>query len=127
MAKTFKLNVSFPVTIVVPSDTEKDFSESREIARKIITENTKPLRGETKFRIELMASDKSDEEVLQTIFRAGIREFLRTDFAKEIGGTESNVRVGDTRVTFEARDVLARSCDCNACYECKIANGGRDE
>ncbi|WGH28288.1 hypothetical protein 10P302A_gene0028 [Pseudomonas phage 10P302A] len=103
MAKTFKLHVSFPMSLVVSTETVKDFQEAREMARKILAENTKPLKGETKFRVELMASDKDDDEVLQTIFRAGIRQVLREDFLKEVCGNESTGKIGDMKVVYAPR------------------------
>lgn len=129
MAKTLKLNVTFPMSIVVSSETIKDFAEAREEARKMLAdENIKArLKGETKYRVELLAGDKTDEQCFEQIYRQGIREFIKKDLAKEISGNEARLRIGDVKVTFEDRSVLARSCDCNACYECKIANGGRDE
>lgn len=121
MAKTFKAHVSFPLTLVVKTETVTDFLEAREEARKILASG-KVLKGESKFRIELMASDKPDDEVLQTIFRSGIREVLRKDFLSEIVGSESTGRIGDTLVVFEDRkvsvgEVLAPCC-CGNCARC---------
>jgi hypothetical protein len=121
MAKTFKAHVSFPLTIVVKTETVTGFLEAREEARKIPASG-KVLKGESKFRIELMASDKSDDEVLQTIFRSAIREVLRKDFMSEIVGSKSTCRIGDTLVVFEDRnvsvgEVLAHCC-CGNCARC---------
>lgn len=129
MAMTLKLNVTFPMSIVVSSETIKDFAEAREEARKILADEKAKsrLKGETKYRVELLAGDKTDEQCFEQIYRQGIRESIKKDLAKEIAGTESRVRVGDVKVAFEDRSVLARSCDCNACFECKIARGGSDE
>jgi hypothetical protein len=100
MAKTFKLNVSFPMTLKVSTDTVNEFLEARKDAREILASG-KVLKGESKFRVELLASDKEDDEVLQTIFRTGIREVIRKDLIKEICGNESTGSVGDTLVVFE--------------------------
>lgn len=127
MAKTLKLNVSFPMTIVVSTDTITALKETREEARLIPAEKIAELKGETKFRAELFRGDKSEEELLELIYRAGIREFITKDMRNEIAGNEAKIRLGSVKVSFEDSSVLARSCDCNACYECKIANGGRDE
>uniref|UniRef100_A0AAU6W3C5 Uncharacterized protein n=1 Tax=Pseudomonas phage Lepni01 TaxID=3138536 RepID=A0AAU6W3C5_9VIRU len=102
MAKTFKLNVSFPMSLVVSTETVKDFQEAREMAREILASG-KPLKGETKFRVGLMAGDKSDDECLQIIFRAGIREVLRNDFLKEVCGSESTGKIGDMKVEYLPR------------------------
>jgi hypothetical protein len=126
MAKTFKLNVSFPMSLVVHTETVKDFTETRGEAREILARGT-ALKGETKFRVELLASDKTDDEVLETIFRAGIRQVLREDFLKGVCGDESRGRLGDVKVTFET-PMVPRSCDrCTqeACFHPnRIANIG---
>jgi hypothetical protein len=102
MAKTFKMAVNFPRSIVLSTETIKDFLEAREEARKILAEPKRPLKGESKFRVELLASDKSDDEVLQTIYRSGARRLLREEFVKELCGDESTGRIGDVRIVFEA-------------------------
>ena len=127
MAKTLKLNVSFPMTIVVATKTLEALKVTREECRKVPAEQIAELEGEAKFRAGLFMGDLSDEKLLELIYRAGIREFITKDMRREISGDEARVKLGSVKVTFEDRSVLARSCDCNACYECKIANGGRDE
>ncbi|WYW04472.1 host HNS inhibition protein [Pseudomonas phage vB_PpuP-Mudajogi] len=126
MAKTLKLTVNFPMSVVVKSEIITDFQEARKEAREILASG-KVLRGHTKYRVELMASDKTDEQCFEQIYREGIREFLKKDMVKELQGNESRIRVGDIRVVYADQSVLARSCDCNACFECKIARGGSDE
>ena len=119
MAKTLKLNVSFPMTAVISTETVKEFQEARNAARSILADpDSKALKGEVKFRIELLASDKTDDEVLETIYRSGIRDFIRSDLAKEIGGSEANIRTGDCKVVFETREKPAEGCDCGSCMEC---------
>jgi hypothetical protein len=130
MAKTFKLNVSFPMSLVVSTETVKDFTETRGEAREILARGT-ALKGETKFRVELLASDKTDDEVLETIFRAGIRQVLREDFLKGVCGNESRGRLGDVKVTFEV-PMVPRSCDRCIVAECprteaRDANAGCTE
>lgn len=122
MAKTFKLTVSFPLTIVASTETIKDFVECREEARKILAEGKRVLKGETKFRVELMASDKSDDEVLQTIYRSGIRQVLREDFLKEVCGSESTGRLGDVRVVYQA----APKRSCQGCIETNCVKAERN-
>lgn len=121
MAKTFKLNVSFPMSLVVSTETVKDFQEAREEARKILYLG-KALKGETKFRVELMASDKPDDEVLQIIFRSGIRQVLREDFLKEVCGSESTGRLGDVKVVYQA----APKRSCQGCIETNCVKAERN-
>uniref|UniRef100_A0AB74UQ40 Host HNS inhibition protein n=1 Tax=Salmonella phage Phylax-28 TaxID=3349226 RepID=A0AB74UQ40_9CAUD len=101
MAKTFKLNVSFPMTIVVATDTITALKETREEARKIPAEKIAELTGETKFRAELFRGDRSEEELLELIYRAGIREFITKDMRNEIAGNEAKIRLGSVKVVFE--------------------------
>lgn len=130
MAMTLKLNVTFTMSIVVSSETIKDFAEAREEARKILADEKAKsrLKGETKYRVELLAGDKTDEQVFEQIYRQGIRECIKKDLAKEIAGTESRVRVGDVKVAFEAPPKRS----CQGCIEtnCVMAerntNAGRD-
>jgi len=128
MAKTLKLNVSFPMSVVVKSEIIADFQEARKEARKILASG-KALRGHTKYRVELMASDKTDEQCFEQIYREGIREFLKKDFIKELEGNESRIRVGDVKVVYEAREVprveapegygaILAPCCCGNCARC---------
>ncbi|QJD54673.1 hypothetical protein PssvBMR2_gp30 [Pseudomonas phage MR2] len=107
MAITLKATVSFPISMVVFSETVKDFAEAREEARKMLADEkvSARLRGETRYRVELLASDKTDEQIFEQIYRQGIREVVRKDLAKEIAGNEARVRTGDVKVSFEAREV----------------------
>ncbi|MGV8919554.1 MAG: hypothetical protein ACOH2R_17435 [Pseudomonas sp.] len=102
MSKTLKLTVSFPMTIVVKTETIKDLQETRAQAREIPDEEMATLKGEQKFRTELFRSDRPDEELLELVYRSGIRELLREDFIKQITGNEATVRLGSVKVAFEA-------------------------
>lgn len=124
MAITMKLTVNFPLSIVVSKETLEDFKEARERAREILAAAEVPkMHGETKYRVELLASDKTDEECLEVIFRQGIREFVRGDLVKEIASTEARVRVGDIKVTYEKP--MAPKGSCQGCIrtECSRPEG----
>lgn len=121
MAKTFKLTVSFPMSLVVSDEVVKDFQEARIEARSILTSG-KVLKGESKFRVELLGSDKPDDEVLETVFRAGVRQVLREDFLKEVCGNESKGRMGDVRVVFEK----APKRSCQGCIETNCVKSEKD-
>ncbi|WZX11488.1 hypothetical protein YZUPF006_000026 [Pseudomonas phage YZU-PF-006] len=126
MAKTLKLNVSFPMTVVVNTDACKGLSIARAAAREAVKQGT--INGNKKDNmLNVFASDNTDEEVIEIILRSGVRELVRNELTREMSNDETKATVGDIKVSFENNSVLARSCDCNACYECKIANGGRDE
>jgi hypothetical protein len=112
MSKTFKMTVNFPLTLVVSTETVKEFTEAREEARKVLYLG-KVLKGENKFRVELLASDKTDDEVLETIFRAGVRQVLREDFLKGVCGNESKGRMGDVKVVYQT----APKRSCQGCIE----------
>ncbi|UAV89431.1 hypothetical protein SNK_28 [Pseudomonas phage SNK] len=127
MAKTLKLNVAFGMTVVINSETEKGFEVARAAARESVKQGV--LNGNKKdSMLHVFASDKTSEEVFEIILRSGVRELIRKELTSEMNNGETSATVGNIKVTFEKRsDVLARSCDCNACYECKIARGGSDE
>lgn len=120
MAITMKLTVNFPLSIVVSKETLEDFKVARERAREILAAAEVPkMHGETKYRVELLASDKTDEECLEVIFRQGIREFVRDDLVKEIASTEARVRVGDIKVTYEKPMEPKGSCQGCIYDDCK--------
>lgn len=127
MAKTLKLNVAFGMTVVINSETEKGFEVARVAARESVKQGV--LNGNKKdSMLHVFASEKTSEEVFEIIIRSGVRELIRNELTREMNNGETSTTVGNIKVTFEKRsDVLARSCDCNACYECKIARGGSDE
>ena len=120
MSKTFKLSVNFPLSLVVSAETIQDFTETRKEAREILASG-KALKGEAKFRVDLLASDKTDDEVLETVYRAGIRQILREGFIKDLCGSEARGRMGDIKVVFEA-PMVPRSCD-----RCIVESCGRKE
>ncbi|WYW04228.1 host HNS inhibition protein [Pseudomonas phage vB_PpuP-Kallioja] len=113
MSMTLKLNVSFPMTIVVKAETLKAFDETREEARKIPAEEIEKLKGETKFRAELFRGDRTTEQVMELIYRAGIRELIRKELVEEITGNESTARLGCIKVTYEAPPKRS----CQGCIE----------
>lgn len=127
MSKTFKITVNFPLTLVVSTETVKELTEAREAAREI-SGSGKVLKGEPKFRVELLASDKPDDEVLETIYRSGIRQLLRDDFMKELCGDEGvRGRLGDVKVVFDTPKV-PRSCQGCTQVDCadpaRLTNAG---
>lgn len=115
MAITMKSTITFTMSMVVNSETVKDFQEAREEARKILAEAPEKLRGETRYRVELMASDKTDEQCFEVIYRQGIREFIRNDLCKELSGNESRVRTGDVSVSFEKPKGSCQGCVVEGC------------
>lgn len=155
MSKTLKLNVSFPLTIVVNSKTMAEFVTDRERARELPAEKVAKMKGETLASFNLLIGDRSDEELLEIIYRKGIREIVREGITREIPGKEATCRLGDVKVVFQTpmrpscqgctqttcindarlsnsgcdlkttgvRTALERACDCNACFECRIARG----
>lgn len=101
MSKTLKLNVSFPLSIVIHSETIKELQESREEARALTTEEVSKFRGQRKANYLMLISDKPDEEIFEVIYRAGIREHMRTTLLKDLQGNEARIRLGDVKVVFE--------------------------
>lgn len=128
MAKTLKMQISFPMTIVVKAETLVALEDSRKEARETPAEKVAKLKGESKFRYELLTGDKPTEEVLEVIYRQGLRAGIRELIMDEIQGNESTCRVGDIKVAFEAPP--KRSCqgcikvDCT--LDARLTNAGCD-
>lgn len=101
MSKTLKMTVSFPVTVVIRKDTLEEFVADREKARQMPAERIAKLKGEAKVSYDLLVSERTDEELLELIYRKGVRQIIREDFPKELGGSESTVRTGDVKVVYE--------------------------
>lgn len=110
MAKTLKMQITFPMTIVVKTETLETLEGARKDLRELPAEKVALLKGESKFRYELFTGDKPTEEVLEVIYRMGLRTGIREVIMDEIQGNESNCRVGDIKVTFE-KPIVPRSCD----------------
>lgn len=120
MSKTLKLNVSFPMTIVVSGESLLEVQKAREQMRAISEDKASAFTGESKAHYELFKGDLSDEAVLERIYRSGIRRFMREDFLKEITGNEATARLGSVKVSFE-EFILAKTCTCEGaagCTEC---------
>jgi hypothetical protein len=127
MSKTLKMTISLPLTVVVKTESIAALEASREEIRQMPAEKVAALKGAQKFRYELFAGDKTTEQVLEVIYRQGLREGVRDLIMGEIQGNESTCRVGDIKVTFEA-PMVPRSCDrCTqeACFHPnRVANIG---
>lgn len=120
MSKTLKLNVSFPMTIVVSGESLLELQKARKDVRGLPAEKVAGLKGESKAHCELLSGDLSDEAVLERIYRSGIRRFMREDFLKDITGNEATARLGSVKVSFE-EFILAKACTCegkSGCTEC---------
>jgi hypothetical protein len=114
MSKTLKMTISLPLTVVVKTESITALEASREEIRQMPAEKVAALKGAQKFRYELFAGDKTTEQVLEVIYRQGLREGVRDLIMGEIQGNESTCRVGDIKVTFEA-PMVPRSC--NGCIK----------
>ncbi|WYW04279.1 host HNS inhibition protein [Pseudomonas phage vB_PpuP-Kompost-2] len=118
MSKTLKMNVTFPMSIVVKTETVLEFQKDRKLARELSPEKVAKFKGEQLAGYHLLVGDRSDEEVLEIIYRKGIRETVREGISRELPGSEATVTVGDIKVSFE-EPMQPRSCDrCTqeSCY-----------
>lgn len=111
MAKTLKCQVTFPLTLIVNSESEKDLEGARAEAREIVASG-KELHGEQKAMINAFASERTTEQLLELILRKGIRELVRAELKSEMNNSETKCRIGDIKVDFNAFD----PCGCNACH-----------
>lgn len=109
MAITLKAQVSFPMTIVVATETMKFVAAARGAVKALspeyLAEKLKDADKEERFKTELFLSDATDEQVVESIYRTSLRAFIRNDLKKELCNDESTARIGDTIVTFEQKAV----------------------
>lgn len=104
MAKTLKCNVTFGLTAVVNTETETAVNVAREEARKALTEGVQ-CDGEHKAMLEIFASDRTTEALLELVLRKGIRELVRSELEREMTNDETSVKVGNIKVEFVPREV----------------------
>lgn len=109
MSITMKAHVSFPMTIVVHSEALEFVAAARAAVKALSPEyreeKFKKADKEERFKLELFLSDKTDEQVIESIYRTALRAFIRNDLKKELSNSESTARIGDTIVTFEQKAV----------------------
>lgn len=109
MAITMKAHVSFPLTIVVATETMEYIAAARGAVKALSEEyRAKKFKDANKLeraKLELFLSDKTDEQVVEWIYRSSLRQFIRDELKKELCNDESTARIGDTRVTFEQKAV----------------------
>ncbi|WP_300733866.1 hypothetical protein [Pseudomonas sp.] len=114
MAITLKAHVSFPMTIVVATETMKFVAQARAEVRSVpaekLAEKLKDANKLERAKLELFLSDKTDEQVVEWIYRSSLRQFIRDDLRKELCNDESTARIGDTRVIFEQKEVKPKWC-----------------
>lgn len=132
MSKTHQFNISAALTLVSSTHSVDAVTVARAALKASLTTEAGKVkyaesRGQQRFIADLFSSDKSDEEVIIQILRAGLRDVIR-EALTEASDSDQRIKVGDVKVTLKASEssALARSCDCNACYECKIARGGAE-
>lgn len=110
MAKTLKLNVTFPMTVVVNTESVAAVDASRVTAREAVAkaaQEGEQLKGEAGAFLRLFASEITTEALLEIIMRKGIREIIRAEMTSELNNAETGVRVGDIKVSYETREVSA--------------------
>lgn len=114
MAKTLRLTVNFPLTIIVNTETVDEFVADRKKTREVPSEKAALLKGRSKSNYDLMISGRTDEEILEILYRAGLREEIR-QVVKDMGSTEANIRVGDIKVTYEKPKGSCQGCIRTEC------------
>ncbi|QHJ81065.1 MAG: hypothetical protein [Bacteriophage sp.] len=108
MAKTLKCQVTFPLTLIVNSESEKDLEGARAEAREIVASG-KELRGEQKAMITAFASERTTEQLMELILRKGIRELVRAELKSEMNNSGTKCRIGDIKVDFTPHKTPAPS------------------
>lgn len=119
MAKTLRLTVTFPMTIVVSSETCAELAADRKRIREMPAEKVAKLKGQPKANYELMMSERTDEELMEIIYRAGLRETIRSNIKSEVCSSESTCRIGDIKVTYEKPVEPKGSCQGCIYDDCK--------
>lgn len=120
MSITLKAQVTFGLTIVVMAETLKFVADARSEVKAMtpekVAEKLKDATGEERFKFELFASDKTDEEVIEVIYRASMRGFLREELKSQLCNSESRARIGNIKVDFEKHyDSLCAECGTTDC------------
>lgn len=115
MSKTLRCTVSFDLKMVFTGESLKELSETREQAREIIQTGLcqgRKVHGSQKAMVEMFASPISDEELLERIVRAGLRQFIREDLTKELSGaSDGSSTVGNVKVAFKEPMKPRQVCD----------------
>lgn len=109
MAITLKAHVSFPLTVVVHTETMQMVAAAR-AACKVLTETEraekfKEADKEERSKLDLFLSEKTDEQVIEQIYRAALRRHIRKELRSELTNDESTARIGDTLVVFGRKEV----------------------
>lgn len=124
MAKTLKCNVSFGLSAVVNTETVKAVEEARAEAREALQDGVK-YDGERKAMLEVFASERTTEELLELLLRKGIRDLVRKELKAEMDNDETRVRVGEIKVTFEHITPKV-TLSAPECLHCRVLhNAGR--
>ena len=124
MAKTLKCNVSFGLSSVVNTETVKALEEARIEAREALQDGIK-CDGERMAMLKVFASERTTEELLELMFRKGIREIVRKELKAEMDNDETSLRVGEIKVAFE-RSTSKVSLSAPECLHCRVLhNAGR--
>jgi len=104
MSITLKAQVTFGLTIVVEKETLKFVSDARAECKAMTPEQVsaklKDATGEERLKFELFRSDKTDEEVIEVIYRTSMRGFLREELKSQLCNSESRARIGNIEVDF---------------------------
>lgn len=103
MAMTLKASVSFDLTAVVNTETVKALEDARIEAREALQDGIK-CNGEHKAMLEVFASERTTEALLELILRKGLREIIRKEIKSEMCNDETSVRLGEITVAYKPRE-----------------------
>lgn len=105
MSKTLRSTVSFSLSQAFDEEALQVLRESRAEARVLVQAGLpEHIKGDSRAMCEMFASDLTEEQLLERVIRAGIRQYIREDFVKELTGDGQRVRVGSVKVAFEERE-----------------------
>lgn len=116
MSITLKAQVNFGLTIVVETKSLEFVRDARAACKSMSAEQAaealKDADGEERFKLNLFRSERTDEEVLEAIYRTYLRGFMRDELKSQLCNSESRARIGNIKVDFNAD----APCGCNACH-----------
>ena len=124
MSKTIRVRIETTARVVISKEVEVSILAERAkllVLKEEYPEKYAELTGSKKALVDtLLKDDFTVEGFVQLSVRGGLREFIKDDLRKEFNQEGLTFDRVQTKVTYSDPK---RSCDCNACYECRVARG----
>ncbi|QNJ57463.1 hypothetical protein [Pseudomonas phage Waldo5] len=125
MSITLKVKTVNTFTLVVSNEFLAQVVSERAQARALSAEKVESLKGHQRYVIDVLRSERTDEEVVKVVFKDSLIEVAKEQ-AREVNEEGVRMKGHQVVVSFEDDSVVKRACDCGACFECKVARGGAE-